>query len=786
MPIIALPKEEQFSSVDVQGDFKDENFAYLVGFEEFVPEGYVEKKSKGRGKDVKSQKNENDTQKGTEREEKKSEKSENTKNKKNKKKNDKKNKVDKDEGAKSSEAEGEKVESTEENKTEEKKTEKQEVAKKARILRRREKKKLNRKLKRQMAKVSSDGVTTEEVPNKKRRLETDEKKSDDQAVSQKQKKVKKSVPSEDSKEGEEEEEDDLDEPVAPQSSQEEDDGDYSEWDKFFLPQEIMDAIKKEKFHKPSEIQESTLLNSIRNRVDVLGAAETGSGKTLAFVIPVIARILASDGESNGPKALIIAPTRELAIQIKKVAISMCAFTQIKVACVVGGLAEQKQLRVMSKKKPEVIVATPGRLWDLMTSGKCEYLTQLEDVQCVVIDETDRMVEQGHFKELKLMLNLIRSKSKAAAEDKLQMLVFSATLTYVLPATQTRNMTTEQKIEYLINEIGLRSQRAVIDITNNSVTPKRLVETRINCDDLLDKDLNVVYLLNRYKGRTLIFTNSLDASRRLYGILGHLKLSPMILNSNMIQRQRLKNLERFTASEFGVLLATDVAARGLDIKGIEHVIHYQVPKTVETYIHRSGRTARASESGLAVLMVDPKDAFLYRRLCKNLQREQDLPVFPIDSVHLKNALRERVKLASELDVTLYRAKKIRLNENWFQKAALEADLDLHDRNDEIENANYALSGLLSTQDDIKYKLAHELRCPLPDINFLKENLKTSYVTPELAAKHQKAVCFEALEGLNSKMTEVKELKKKMRKKAKMMSKAKTIKKTKTKSTSVPSV
>lgn len=329
-------------------------------------------------------------------------------------------------------------------------------------------------------------------------------------------------------------------------------------------------------------------------------------------------------------ALILTPTRELAVQVKDHIISAAKYTGIKVAAIFGGLAAVKQERVLAQC-PEVIVATPGRLWELFTEGNA-HLQKLPNINFLVIDETDRMVEKGHFEELSHILEKLNANPIKSGQR--QNFVFSATLTTVheLPRyIQSKNagrkkklqtQTVEQKLELLIQHLGI-SQPKIVDITPKQATggtAKQLTECRITCS-LEQKDLYLYYFLKRHPGRSIVFCNSIECVRRLIKLFTILDCEPWGLHAKMAQRQRLKNLERFTASPTGLLIATDVAARGLDIPNVEHVIHYQVPRTSENYIHRSGRTARANAEGIAVLIMAPGEINDYVKLCRNLQRSK---------------------------------------------------------------------------------------------------------------------------------------------------------------------
>lgn len=336
-------------------------------------------------------------------------------------------------------------------------------------------------------------------------------------------------------------------------------------------------------------------------------------------------------------ALVLTPTRELAVQVKDHLISAAKYTGIKVTAIFGGLAAVKQERVLAKC-PEIVVATPGRLWELYTEGN-PHLRKLEDIHFLAIDETDRMVEKGHFEELKLVLEKLNADPVKKAQR--QNFVFSATLTMVheLPKylqqknrgrkNKLQTQSSDEKMQILIDHLGI-SQPKIVDITPRATTggtAQRLTECRISCP-LEQKDLYLYYFLQRHPGRTIVFCNSIECVRRLAKLFALLDCDPWALHAKMAQRQRLKNLERFTDSSTGLLIATDVAARGLDIPQVEHVIHYQVPRTSENYIHRSGRTARANAEGIAMLIMEPGETNDYVKLCRNLKRSKFSLLYPL--------------------------------------------------------------------------------------------------------------------------------------------------------------
>ncbi|XP_008281809.1 ATP-dependent RNA helicase DDX24 isoform X2 [Stegastes partitus] len=514
--------------------------------------------------------------------------------------------------------------------------------------------------------------------------------------------------------------------------------DVSAWKDLFVPSPVLKALSSLGFGSPTPIQALALPPAIRDRMDILGAAETGSGKTLAFGIPIIHTILewkngsektvgddpeppakveslylpdvdeastegeqedneeASEEEDEGDEdqvqedsdedesdaeekaeddqlgcvqvienaefnfddkpagaqsqpllGLVLTPTRELAVQVKHHIDAVAKFTDIKTAIVVGGMAQQKQRRML-KRRPEIIIATPGRLWDLIKE-KHPHLLNLRQLRCLVIDEADRMVERGHFAELESLLEML---STTHFNPTRQTFVFSATLTmaHSLPARllqkKKKNLDKRSKLEILMEKVGIKSKPKVIDLTRKEATVETLIETQIHCQKE-EKDFYLYYFLLQYPGRTMVFANSIDCIKRLNTLLVILDRTPLPLHANMHQKQRLKNLERFAERDSCVLLTTDVAARGLDIPNVQHVIHYQVPRTSETYVHRSGRTARATKEGLSLLLTGPDDMMNFKKIYKTLGKDEELPMFPVE-----NKCMEAIKVRSGPTLMLY--------------------------------------------------------------------------------------------------------------------------------------
>lgn len=447
------------------------------------------------------------------------------------------------------------------------------------------------------------------------------------------------------------------------------------WNELYLPKSLLKGLYSLGFYEPMPIQKLVVPDAIKERKSVIGAAQTGSGKTLAFGLPILARLNDMEVEANGkltdePKALILTPTRELAIQIKDHLQNVCKYQKTKVTVVVGGISQKKQERLL-KKCPEIIVATPGRLMQLIEEDN-EYLNQLDKIRFLVIDEADRMIEKGHYTELEKILNLVNSDEKLT--KKRQNFLFSATLTTNFNDKELK-VKTNESLNGLIERIQMSKDPKVVDLTTKSFKAEKLHETKIFCDKN-DKDIYMYYFISKYQGRTLVFANSIDCVRRLTNVFRLLKRDPLHLHANMDQKQRLKNLEKFNKEENSILIASDVASRGLDIPGIQHVIHYQCPRSVEIYIHRSGRTARSMNEGLSVLLVAPDELFLYKKILASFKQETNLHDYPIDSDYFAEC-RKRVLVARQINDLEHQTTKEKDNKNWFVKHAKMLDIEMDD-------------------------------------------------------------------------------------------------------------
>ncbi|XP_054154139.1 ATP-dependent RNA helicase DDX24-like [Oppia nitens] len=496
------------------------------------------------------------------------------------------------------------------------------------------------------------------------------------------------------------------------------------WQNMSIPDDILKALNDLTFTSPTPIQSETIKVAIEDKLDILGAAQTGSGKTLAFGIPLVTHIMKDKMNSDESKlrALVLAPTRELAIQVKKHLEAITKYIGVTVGVLVGGMSVQKQERILKKLRPDIIVATPGRLWELMEDESSDHLTSrtICDIKYLVIDEADRMAEKGHFKDLVKLLNLIKQNL-----IEKQIFIFSATLTltYSLPKrldmktknkkNTTNKLTEKQKLKNFIEFFGLKSESTkVIDLTKKGVAipEQQLTEFKINCLSE-EKDLYLYYFLVLFKGRTLIFCNSKDCLRRIVNILRILQLNPLSLHSSMPQKKRLLNLEKFTSNSESVLIASDVAARGLDIPHVDHVVHYQIPRTAEIYIHRCGRTARAFNTGLSLLICEPKEeANYYKQLCNTLNKGNDIQDFIIDRSNLRS-LKQRIDLALKCDKLDHKIRKEKSHEDWFRLNAKKCEILNDSDSDSSEESKHKNSNEMRKLKVMKKQLNFLINKPI---------------------------------------------------------------------------
>ncbi len=342
---------------------------------------------------------------------------------------------------------------------------------------------------------------------------------------------------------------------------------------FKFHQAIQEGIQTLGFTTPTPIQQQSIQHMLNGK-DILGLAQTGTGKTAAFVLPMLQKLL--DGPRNKPRALIMAPTRELAQQIHNNICIMGKKTDLRSAVIYGGVGKQPQLNAM-RMGTEIIVACPGRLLDLLT----EKDISLSTIELLVLDEADHMFDKGFLPDMKRIIKQIPKMR--------QSVIFSATM--------------PKEIETLTQEILVHP----VWIKINHCKPAPSIEHTFFSVTASDKNLFLQTLL-REKGmtRALVFTRTKHKAKSLAISLQKKGFQAVSMQGNLSQQQRQKALDGFQQGTFTIMVATDIAARGIDVQEITHVINYDLPDTIETYTHRAGRTGRAQHSGKAFTFLGNDD------------------------------------------------------------------------------------------------------------------------------------------------------------------------------------
>lgn len=353
-----------------------------------------------------------------------------------------------------------------------------------------------------------------------------------------------------------------------------------------LPDRVIKSISEMGFEYCSEIQAETLPMTLLG-YDIIGQAQTGTGKTAAFLIAMISDFLDYPLEekraNNFARGLIIAPTRELAIQIADEAVKLTSNCHLNVVTLVGGLSYEKQKIALETENVDILVATPGRLLDFARSRK----VQLGKVECLVLDEADRMLSMGFIPDVKSIIRMTPHK------ETRQTMLFSATFPKDIQALA-------QQWTYFPKEV--------------SVVPKEA--TNQNIDQVIytveaDQKWPVLQQLIEKNGgqRTIIFANRRDETRDLYERLRKANINCAILSGEVAQDKRVKTLANFKDGTIQVLVATDVAGRGIHVDNVELVVNYSLPEDPEDYVHRIGRTGRGGEMGKSVSFASEDDSFM---------------------------------------------------------------------------------------------------------------------------------------------------------------------------------
>ncbi len=345
-----------------------------------------------------------------------------------------------------------------------------------------------------------------------------------------------------------------------------------------LHPKLIKTLKKLAFHQATDIQEKAI-PILLNGHDLSASAETGSGKTAAYLLPILHKLLEKPSSKPGTRVLVLTPTRELARQVEKQVEQLAQFTSIKAGVLTGGASMQYQ-RSMLRKDPEIIIATPGRLLDHAKGGA----TELSNLEFLVLDEADKMLDMGFSEDVLAIADFCPKKR--------QTLLFSATMN-------------ARGLEQMINKVLTEPKQ--LKLNSFADQQKQICQQVIPVDDLKHKEKLVNWLLkNEQYRKAIVFCNTKTQVDRLGGLLKYHQHPIGTLHGDNSQEVRNQVMLQFRDSKFKVLIASDVAARGIDVKEVDLVINFDMAQNGDDYIHRIGRTGRAGEPGLAISLISSRE------------------------------------------------------------------------------------------------------------------------------------------------------------------------------------
>ncbi len=410
---------------------------------------------------------------------------------------------------------------------------------------------------------------------------------------------------------------------------------------FQLPLCLMHAIADLNFMYCTPVQANTLEATLSG-TDAIGQAQTGTGKTAAFLVTILSKLmdqsLNKKRKKGTPRALIIAPTRELVMQVANDGRSLAKHTHLSIVSVFGGMDYEKQQQALEQRPVDIVVATPGRLLDFQRKG----IVNLRSVEFLVIDEADRMLDMGFIPDVtKIVLS-------TPPKEKRQTLMFSATMT-----SEVRRLAAKW-CKNPIN-VEVEPEQVAVDTVNQIVYLTTAHDKYSVLYNLITK--------NNLK-KVLVFTNRRDETRKLTDRLKRNRISCDMLSGEVAQKKRMVTLERFRNGQIKVLVATDVAGRGIHIDGITHVINYTLPYEPDDYVHRIGRTGRAGKEGIAISFADEEGAFYLSDIETYIGRKLEC-TYPDESL-LEQAPRGVTPKPSTNKSPHYKSRKPHGQKHWSKK------------------------------------------------------------------------------------------------------------------------
>lgn len=389
---------------------------------------------------------------------------------------------------------------------------------------------------------------------------------------------------------------------------------------FKFNKQILNAIEEAGYADPTPIQQKAIPSILAGQ-DVMGVAQTGTGKTAAFVLPLLMKLRYAQGDT--PRALILSPTRELALQIETHIRLLAKYTDLRTVVLYGGLGPKTQIAEL-EKGVDIVVATPGRFLDLYLAGHLV----TKSLNVLVMDEADKMMDMGFVGKLHRILEVVPRKR--------QNLLFSATMGELVHKIAGDFLEFPTVVE--VTEQATPAQTVTqsrYDVPN--------LKTKINLLQHVLKDDEAVHRLIVFCKTRAVADNVFHFLERRYGTD-----NVRVIHANKGQNTRINSINAFKDGAVRILVATDVAARGLDVTNVSHVINFDVPIVIEDYVHRIGRTGRAYQTGDAITFCNPAEAYYIRKIEKLIRQEIPLLALPEDVFVEKTGFEERQAIAREID------------------------------------------------------------------------------------------------------------------------------------------
>ncbi len=386
-----------------------------------------------------------------------------------------------------------------------------------------------------------------------------------------------------------------------------------------LSRQFLNAIDDLGYTTPTPIQEKAIPRALAGH-DLLGIAQTGTGKTAAFVLPILMKVKYAQGDN--PRALILAPTRELVMQIKTNLDGLSAYTDLRVVALYGGLGPKQQVEEL-EKGVDIIVGTPGRFLDIYKKGAI--LTK--QIKTMVLDEADKMMDMGFMPQIRSVLEIVPRKR--------QNMLFSATM----PGKVVR--LTEEFLEFP-ERVEVAPQATTVEAIDQALYEVPNLKTKINLLEYLFRDLRL--------NRVIVFVKTKSNADNVARFLDRKELGPVrVIHANKGQNSRINAMEDFKSGEIRVLVSTDVTARGMDISMVSHVINFDVPLIYEDYVHRIGRTGRANNSGVAITFANEVEMIHIGRIEELIRKPIPRKEMPEKVTVEKTPFEEKQLIAREIDL-----------------------------------------------------------------------------------------------------------------------------------------